>query len=394
MNIETGFETGDKIPGKISFILTLVFLFSINFSIALCYMVFPLLLISSSICFFNNGRKIVLPPYFKYLVIFSILTFISTIFSVDRIASIKDNKEFFVYLLIPVFILTIKRAAMFRIAVHTVFYSAVVSSLIGIMISAREGISLSHRLKGFSSHWMTYSGLLMMVFVFFAVFNIYEKNKKMKIFNYILLIPVLTSILFSLTRSTWIGIFASIGIFFIYYFRSRPRILIVSAIVLSILFLILPGSIKSRMFSIFDINNVTNKDRLHMAYTALQIVKEHPLTGVGSDNVKKVYPNYRHKNATKNNPHLHNNFFQVAAERGIFTLISFIVFFVSIFIGLFRKIKNGTVLEKRVSSAVLFMLISFLIAGMFEYNFGDTELKFLLLFFISLPYLKIYQIEN
>ena len=131
-----------------------------------------------------------------------------------------------------------------------------------------------------------------------------------------------------------------------------------------------------------------------MAYTTLQIVKDHPVSGVGSDNVKKVYPDYRHKNATKNNPHLHNNFFQIVAERAIFTLISFIVFFISVFIGLARKIKTGSEMEKRVSSAVLFMLISFLTAGMFEYNFGDTELKFLLLFFISLPYFKIYQVEN
>lgn len=394
MKILNGFETGDRIPEKISFILTLVFLFSINFSIALCYMVFPVLIVSSSICFFKCNRKITFPPYFKYLVIFSILTFISTIFSIDRIASIKDNKELFVYLLIPLFILIIKRVSMFRMAIYTVFYSAVISSLIGIAISAREGISLSHRLKGFSSHWMTYSGLLMMVFVFFAIFNIYEKNRRLKILNFVLLIPILTSILLSLTRSTWIGIFISTGIFFIFYFREKPKFLIGSALILSILFLLLPGSIKSRAFSIFDINNVTNKDRIYMAYTSLQIVKDHPLTGVGSDNVKKVYPKYRHKDATKNNPHLHNNFFQIAAERGIFTLISFIAFFVSIFFGLARKIKNSTGLERRVSSAVLFMLISFLAAGMFEYNFGDTELKFLLLFFISLPYLACYQVEN
>lgn len=394
MNIISSFETEDRIPEKISFILTLVFLFSINFSIALCYMVFPVLIVSSLICFLKCKRKIIFPPYFKYLAIFSILTFVSTIFSVDRIASIKDNKEIFVYLLIPLFILTIKRVSMFRMAIYTVFYSAVLSSLIGIAISAREGISLSHRLKGFSSHWMTYSGLLMMVFVFFAVFNIYEKKRNLKILNFVLLIPILTAILLSLTRSTWLGIFFSTGIFFVYYFRKQPKLLIGSALILSILFLLLPGSIKSRVFSIFDINNVTNKDRLYMAYTSLQIVKDHPLSGVGSDNVKKVYPKYRHENATKNNPHLHNNFFQIAAERGIFTLISFIIFFVSIFSGLAWKIKNGTGLEKRVSSAVLFMLISFLTAGMFEYNFGDTELKFLLLFFISLPYLTIYQVEN
>lgn len=394
MKINTGLEAGDSFPEKISFILILIFLFSINFSIALCYIVFSILLITSLITFLNSGRKIFTPPYLKYLALFSVLTLVSTIFSLDRIASIKDNKELFIYLLIPVFILIIKKPAMFRTAIYVVFLSTVISSLIGIIISVREGISLSHRLKGFTSHWMTYSGLLMMVFVFFAVFNIYRKKGPKKIINYILLLPILASILLSLTRSTWIGIFISIGIFYIHYFRKRPKVLISSALILSIIFLLLPGSIKSRVFSIFDINNITNKDRLHMAYTTLQIVKDHPLTGVGSDNVKKIYPEYRHKDATRNNPHLHNNFFQIAAERGIFTLISFILFFISVLTGLVRKIRGGSLLSKRVSTAVLFLVISFLTAGMFEYNFGDTEIKFMFLFFISLPYLRIYEPGN
>jgi len=241
---------------------------------------------------------------------------------------------------------------------------------------------------------MTYSGLLMIVFVFFFVFNFYEPKKKLKVLNFALMIPILTSILLSLTRSTWIGIFISAGIFFLYYFRKKPKILTGSGLVLMILFLLLPGSIRSRVFSIFDINDVTNRDRLHMAYTTIQIVKAHPLTGVGSDNVKKIYPQYRHKNATKDNPHLHNNFFQIAAERGILTLIFFTAFFISIFKDLARKVRDGTELEKRISLAVLFLVIAFLTAGMFEYNFGDTEIKFLFLFFISLPYLKIYNSER
>ena len=292
MIIRTGLETGDSLPEKISFILILIFLFSINFSIALCYIVFSLLLITSTISFINRSGKIIVPPYFKYLVIFSILTLVSTVFSLDITASIKDNKEIFIYLLIPVFILIIKRTTMFRATIYVVLLSTIISSLFGIIISIREGISLSHRLKGFSSHWMTYSGLLMMVFVFFAVFNIHEKKKTKKIVYYILLIPILTSIFLSLTRSTWIGIFVSTGIFYIHYFRKQPKVLISSLLIISIMFLLLPGSIKSRVFSIFDINNVTNKDRLHMAYTTLQIAKDHPLTGVGSDNVKKIYHEY------------------------------------------------------------------------------------------------------
>ncbi len=389
----TSLSNIDKID-KISYYLILIFLFSGNFSIALCYMVFSILLVTSCITYINNTENTRLPEFFKYLILFSILTLLSTLFSIDKLSSLKDNKELFIYLLIPVFIITIKNKKRFNNAIYTIFYSAVISSLIGIFISVKEGISLSHRLKGFSSHWMTYSGLLMLVFVFFTIYNTYEKNKAKKIINFSLLSLLLISILLSLTRSVWIGIFISIGGFFVYFFKKRPVILFAPVVILILSFLFLPGSIKSRVFSIFDINNVTNKDRLYMAYTAVEIVKDFPITGVGSDNVKKVYPKYRHKNATKNNPHLHNNFFQIAAERGLITLIVFISFFISLFSNLIKKIKGGSELEKRVSIGVFFLVVAFLVAGLFEYNFGDTEIKFILLFFISLPFLNIFQKNN
>ncbi len=387
--MDIGIRVKDPLPEKISLILILIFLFSINFSIALCYIVFTLLIISSGISYFKCDRKIVLPPYFKYIILFSVFTLISTVFSIDRTSSFKENKEIFIFLLIPIFILILKRTEMYRSAVFTILYSAFLSSLIGIIISIREGISLNHRLKGFSSHWMTYSGLLMLVFVFFIILTIYEKNKKSKIHNIILLTPVLVSIFLSLTRSAWIGLFISTGIFFLYYFRKHPRVLFISFIILALVFMLLPGSIKSRVFSIFDINNITNLDRLHMAYTTIEIIKDHPLTGVGPDNVKKIYSEYRHPEATNNNPHLHNNFFQIAAERGLPTLLIFIFLFVSIFKDLSHKIRKGNLIKRRISTAVLFLVISFLTSGMFEYNFGDTEIKFLFLFFISIPYLDI-----
>ncbi len=376
---------------KFSFILILFFLFSINFSIALCYISFLILIITASFQYFKNKSKLKLPPYFKFLILFSLLTLISTIFSIDKMASIKDNKELFIYLLIPIFILIIKKTSMLLISIYTVFISAILSSIIGIAISLHEGVSLSHRLKGFSSHWMTYSGLLMMTFVFFTVFNTYEKNIKKRTLVFLFLIPIMISILLSLTRSAWIGTFVSLGIFGVYFFRNRIKVLIFPTIILILIFIFLPGSVKARFFSIFDLNNVTTKDRLYMAYTTMEIIKEYPLTGVGPDNVKKVYPDYRHKDAKKNNPHLHNNFFQIIAERGIFTMLSFTAFLICIPIGLVRKIRGGTTLEKRISSSVFFAVIAFVTAGMFEYNFGDAEIKFLFLFFISLPYINMFE---
>jgi O-antigen ligase len=234
---------------------------------------------------------------------------------------------------------------------------------------------------------MTYSGLLMCAFIFFFVFLIFEKRKSIRIQVGISLLIMMTAILFSQTRSVWVGIAFSIT-FFIIIINPKIILYIIPSILL--LIIILPESVKDRVLSIFDPDNATNKDRVYMIYTGLNIFKDHPITGVGADNIKQVYKNYRHPNAKQDNPHLHNNFIQILAERGIFALFSLIVVFIFIFINLIQKIKNSLNFKKTIAYGSLFVFIGFLIAGLFEYNFGDTEVKFLLFFFLSIPFLPFY----
>lgn len=389
MKIFSGLDKIKFNKNNLSFFLLLIFLFSTNFSIAVCYITFSILLIFTTYKIFKEKPKTTLPPFFKYLILFSAATLISTIFSVDPLNSLNDNKELLIFLLVPVYVLIINEKKKMRIAMYTLLFSSFLSSLAGIFISLKEGISLSHRLKGFTSHWMTYSGLLMLVFIFFFIYTALREKGKQRYLNIVLLIIILVSILLSLTRSVWVGIIISIFIFIIFYFRKKPVIPSILIISLIIFLIILPGSIKERAFSIFDLNNETNRDRFYMAYTAIEIIKDFPLTGVGADNVKKVFREYRHPDATKDNPHLHNNFLQIGAERGIITLTVFIIFFLILLSGLFRVIKKGNRDEQTLSIAVLFLLFGFLTAGMFEYNFGDSEIKFILFFFLTLPFLKM-----
>jgi len=44
---------------------------------------------------------------------------------------------------------------------------------------------------------------------------------------------------------------------------------------------------------------------------------------------------------------------------------------------------------RAVTAGVLFAFVGFLVAGMFEYNFGDSEIKFMLFYFLSLPFLSL-----
>ncbi len=375
------------------FYLLLCFLFLINFSIAGCYLIFSVLGIVFIVFCIKNKKFPECPGYFKYFLLYILFTLISTIFSLNPLVSIKDNKELVIFLLIPIFILIINSKKRLIYSIFTVLISSLISSFIGIFITLnryiilKQGPSLDHRLKGITSHWMTYSGLLMLAFVFFFIYFFYEKTKKKKLFIFISLIFILTSILFSLTRSVWIGIIVSLSAFIIYY---KPKVLYFAIPIVLVLVIVLPKSVQNRFTSIFDMDNATNKDRIFMYETGFNIFNKYPLFGIGANNLnKKVYKENMPEEAKNINPHLHNNFLQVLIERGIITLISLILAFISIFINLIKKIKNSLNLEKLVPIGVLFVFISFVVAGFFEYNFGDSEIKFFIFYFLSIPFLTL-----
>ena len=372
-----------------SFYIALALLFSINLSIAGSYIFFtPLALL---LIVFAVKKRILpeVPGYFKYFLLYILFSLISTIFSIDIVESLSDNKEFFLFLLIPMMIIIINSKKRLEYSLFIILISTIINALRGIyqVITIPEGVSLiDRRPVGFTSHWMTFAGLLMFTFIFFLIYLFHEKRRKIKIAIAISLLLILAAILISLTRSVWVGIFVAVGSFFIYY---KPKILYAGVPAALILVFFLPLSVKNRVISIFDMQNETNRDRVYMFKTGIKIFKEYPLTGVGAANVHKVYDKYKPKEATLSNPHLHNNFLHELAERGIFALLSLLAAFISIFIHLVKKIKNSSGLEKTIAVGVLFTFIAFLTAGMFEYNFGDTEIKFILFYFLSIPFLQL-----
>lgn len=366
--------------------LLLGFLFMVNFTIAGSYLCFSLLLL---ILFAEAIRARRLPPtpdYFKYLLLYVLFSFISTLFSLNFRESLDDNREFFVFLLIPICLMAIKTRKILEYSLYAVLASSVLSSLLGIVISLWKGVSLDHRLKGLTSHWMTYSGLLMFAFVFFFISLFYEKNKRKRLLISASLLPILAAILLSLTRSAWVGTFVALAAFVIYF---KPRILFFAIPAALILGLLLPGSVRSRLLSTFDLNNETNRDRIYMAQTGLEIFKKYPLVGAGPNQIKKIYDQYKPAEAALSNPHLHNNLIQILAERGVLTLLGLLAAFAAIVFSLVKKIDILPRREQWIPVGALFTFIAFFISGFFEYNFGDTEIRFILFYFLSIPYLPL-----
>jgi hypothetical protein len=56
---------------------------------------------------------------------------------------------------------------------------------------------------------------------------------------------------------------------------------------------------------------------------------------------------------------------------------------------LLRKMRNSQGAPRDLAAAVLFTFIGFLVAGLFEYNFGHSQIKFLLFYFLCLPFVRL-----
>jgi O-antigen ligase len=151
------------------------------------------------------------------------------------------------------------------------------------------------------------------------------------------------------------------------------------------MFAIAPDTVTTRMASVFNLQDPTIVDRLAMMRTGVAIVTSQPLTGIGPDMVPRMYVEYRHASAVNAvNPHLHNVPLQIAAERGLPALAIWIWFVVSVSRGLWRLFRAG---DNRVLAAGgLAAVVAMLAAGMFEYNFGDSEFLMLFLVLITLPF--------
>ncbi len=360
-------------------IFSFLFSFSPFFSITAAQG-FLLLGIALGIYRLWKEKKLKYPPFFFPLLGFAVLTLISAFSSLNPSKSINDSlKEVFIYFL-PVVVLYLNE----KWVKNGIILGASIAALLGIL---RFFIIKEPRLTGFVGHYMTEAGLMMMALLFFISLALFDSL-------YLYLIPAIGlssfALLLTLTRSAWVGLLA--GLIVITYYWKRVFVVFIPLLVLAV-YILFPAPVKERAKSIFSTSYATNKDRICMWRSGFKIIRDYPWLGVGPNLIEDVYPLYREKDAVQpTNPHLHNNFIQLAAERGLLALTAFIVFLAFAFYHIILKIKRNPSAETKAALAIL---IAFLIAGMFEYNFGDSEVKMLFLTLLSLPFLqgKISSVE-
>ncbi len=342
----------------------------------------------------QKKRRVAFPAFFWPLIIYAALSLVSAILSVNAEMSLKDSRDLLLFLIVPLVYTAVAKKEAHRLVVYALFASALVSagySIFYYFFMAYPG----DRIRGFMGHYMTQAGLLLL-FSSLALGTVFLGRGKIRALWAAGFCLEAFALVLTLTRSGWIGLAAGLCIILLLW---KPKMLILVPVLAGLIVMVSPQTVKMRALSIFSLRSASNRERVQYFKAGIKIIKDFPLFGTGPDTVDMVFqnPKYGLGESAKRNVHLHNNFLQIAAERGIGTLTVWIAFIVWAFAQLLNQARRRAgprSLPDPLAAGALAALVAFVVAGLFEYNFGDSEVISLFLLILTLPLVPQTRWEN
>jgi putative inorganic carbon (hco3(-)) transporter len=339
------------------------------------------------------------PPFFRAIQLFVVATILSVLFSVNPnqgMAAIRKLPLFFLCFLVVRFL--------DQVWIKRTYYSLFgLGSLAGLYAMAQFGEkwwrfqhthqaaddpTLIFRIHAFVGHWMTFSGEQVLILA--ALLGCLVVLPIQRTWGWVgAAVLISASVALSFTRSAWL---AAMAVFVVALLTARKRIVLIIPLALLVLVAIFPQAFHERLDSFMNTGFSSNVARIEMARAGWKLFREHPWFGVGPQRIKEEFESILESQGMHNPPfytgHLHNNFVQLGAERGMFALAAFVWLIVELIVRFWRgSLKDKMPVEARAAYlAGLLSTIALVVAGLFEFNFGDSEVLILFLFLISAPY--------
>jgi O-antigen ligase len=309
---------------------------------------------------------------FYPLVVYAFVSIVSAYASENRPHMFGDGMLLFKILIFPGAVILYRELPRLRdLAVYAFAIVASGGSIWGLLqfvfLDRRD---LDHRISGPSSHVMTYSGILLPLSLMMLLLFIRQR----KWWQLTACILSTTTLLLTFTRSVWLGWAVAALVVLL---SSRARLVFYAMPVVILFITFLPLDLFGRLISTFDLKQSSNFDRVRMLQAGQEMIRDFPVLGVGPANVKEVYSLYRKADAPRPRPpHLHNNVVQLWAERGILGLAAYLLL-----LGLFLRecIRAWKGPQRMWAEIGIAVTVSLTVAGLFEFNFGDTEVFYMLL---------------
>jgi O-antigen ligase len=375
--------TRDARPSRlenVAFVAMLAFAASTQFSIAAAEILLALAATLGIVLVARDRESIEVPRMFWPLAAYAAVTLVASAFSIAPDVSMSDSKQLLLFVVVPL-AYRLFRGGRSLTAIDVVITVGAIHAAYGVI---QYGIlnydNLGQRVRGLLGHYMTYSGVTMLVACTVVARLMFRREDRT--WPAAVLPALLVALALTMSRNAWVGACAGIGLLFLLRdFRLVGLLPVAAALFLAFA----PAHVSERLYSTFSLSDPSNRDRLAMMRSGLHIIKDDPLTGVGPDTVRLVYPRYRDPAAEKQlNPHLHNVPLQIAAERGLPALLIWFWFVFTLLRDFISNARRSSV--RWLHTVGLAGVVAMLGAGMFEYNFGDSEFLMLFLLLVTLPY--------
>jgi putative inorganic carbon (HCO3(-)) transporter len=189
-------------------------------------------------------------------------------------------------------------------------------------------------------------------------------------------------------RGAWVGLLAGVAV--LLGLLQRGRLLLIAGVVLLALAVLLVPDLRRRVESIADPMDPTARERWAMWGSALAMARDHPLLGVGPGGVKREYPQYAALEfRAKRRGHVHNTPLQVLVERGILGLAAWTSVFLAFFwraARVLRRLPGQAGRPRDLVTGSMAAIAGFLVGGLTEYNFGDSEVALVAYAMMALPF--------
>ncbi|MGB7219326.1 MAG: O-antigen ligase family protein [Vicinamibacterales bacterium] len=357
---------------------------AVQFSVAIAQIFLAVALLSWATLLVIERRRPRAPAWALPLLLYAGWTLISVAFSISPVDSLLRAKQLVLLLLVPLTYDLADRDS--AVPLTTVILAAgAVSAVLGVgQYAILHYDDFGRRPIGTVGFAMTFTGLIMLTLGLAMARVLFMTRERM--WPSLMLPALAAALAVSFLRNAWVG--ASVGVAVLLLMRDF-RLTALLPLVVAVFFVFAPDQFARRFYSIFDLSDVTVRDRIGMMRAGERIVRDYPITGVGPEMIARVYPQYRAPDALLQvTPHLHNVPLQIAAERGLPALAFWIWFIGAVLFAswaLYRRApREGP--QRFLAAAAIGSVVSMLAAGMFEHNFGDSEFLMLFLALITLPF--------
>ncbi|MCK5126113.1 MAG: O-antigen ligase family protein [candidate division Zixibacteria bacterium] len=341
----------------------------------------------------KDKNRLVFPPVGIIIIILAYIgyKFATMIIGSNSLIIIKEEWLFLMALIGAIMFQDIKKLTiildLFVIGVLLVGGYGIWQHFVGVDLYHQvllDKMTYGYRSIGTFSVYLTFSGFFALAAIFLIPVGFAVASKFRKIAYLLASQVALTCIFFNYSRSTIVALIIGI-VLLIALLPNQYRKWAIPVVLLTLVVALVVSPDFLHRFKNMDkteFSSVYANSRFAIWGTALSMIEEEPLVGVGPGNFAQKYLELRANQTGKKLSHAHNDILNVAAESGIICAVLFVLMWAVILWRLYKgymKCPDG--FQKGLIFGSLLASVVFLGMSQFESFFADEEVRLLLMFF-------------